>query len=128
MAGFKVDRASQDIKRELTDIMRSLKDPRVQGFLTIVKVELSNDFSYCKIFVSSMDGMEDAKNAVKGLESASGFIKRELGLRLKMRKIPSLKFIPDDSASYGMTISKMLKDIEEKEQAIEAQAGEEDGE
>lgn len=119
MGGFKIDRASQDVKRELTDIMRSLKDPRVQSFLTIVKVELSNDFSYCKVYVSSLDGIEDAKNAVKGLESASGFIKRELGMRLKMRKIPQLKFIPDDTASYGATISKMLKEIE---------IGEEDGE
>lgn len=111
MGGFKVDRISQDVKRELTDIMRSLKDPRVKGFLTIVKVELSNDLSYCKVYVSSIDGMEAAKEAVKGLVSATGYIKREISLRLKMRKIPEFKFIPDDSAQYGATISKKLKEI-----------------
>lgn len=111
MGGFKVDRIAQDVKRELTDILRTLKDPRIKGFLTIVKVELSNDLSYCKVFVSSIDGFESAQEAVKGLVSATGFIKREIGLRLKMRKIPEFKFIPDDSAEYGAEISKKLKEI-----------------
>ena len=111
MGGYKVDRISQDVKRELTDILRTLKDPRIKGFLTIVKVELSNDLSYCKVYVSSIDGIESAKEAIKGLVSATGFIKREIGLRLKMRKIPEFKFIPDDSAEYGAEISKVLKGL-----------------
>ena len=75
MASFRVSRLSEDIHRELTDIMRSLKDPRITGLLSIVKIDLSSDLSSCKVYISSMEGMENAKTAVKGLNSAAGFIR-----------------------------------------------------
>lgn len=80
MAGYKVDRISEDVKRELTDIMRSLKDPRISGLITIVRTEMSKDMSQVKVYVSSMDGIEGAKEAVKGLKSAAGFIRREINI------------------------------------------------
>ena len=73
--GFRVDRTSEDLKRELTDIIRHVKDPRVSSILTIIKVDLSNDMSHCKVYVSSLEGMEKAKEAAKGLNHANGFIK-----------------------------------------------------
>ena len=92
--------------------MRELKDPRVQGkLLTVVKVEVSSDASFAKVFVSSMSGIDDAKTAVKGLDSAMGYIRREVGHRLGLRKTPELKFVADDSIEHGMNIARMLDDL-----------------
>lgn len=111
MGSYRASRTEEDMKRELSDIMRSLKDPRVNGLLSIVKLELSNDLSHCKVFVSAMEGMDAAKNAVKGLQSASGFIKHELNARMKLRKLPEFKFIADDSIAHSADIARMLEDL-----------------
>ena len=71
MASHKIERASEDIRRELTAIFRELKDPRVnQAFLSIVRVEVTNDLSYCTVYVSAIEGLDRAKEALKGLKSA----------------------------------------------------------
>ena len=72
MAGYRIDRVTEDIHRELCDIVRGLKDPRISGFLTVVRVEVSNDLSYAKVYVSAMEGLAAAQNSVKGLKSADG--------------------------------------------------------
>ena len=113
MANVKVLRASEDIRRELADIFRSVKDPRVTGFLTVVKVDLTNDFSYAKVYVSSMDGIDKAKEAVKGLNSAAGYIRREINIRLKLHKSPELKFIADDSIERSAQLLKMIDGLED---------------
>ena len=111
MSSFRTSRTEEDIKRELTDIMRSLKDPRITGLLSIVKLDLSGDMSHCKVFISSMDGLQAAQNAVKGLTSASGYIKHELNARMKLRKVPDFKFIADDSIEHSADISRILSDL-----------------
>ena len=113
MGSYRASRTEEDIKRELSDIIRSLKDPRISGLISIVKLDLSRDMSYCKVYISAMEGMEAAKNAVKGLQSAAGFIKRELNLRMKLRRLPEFKFIADDSIAYSAGIAKMLRDLDE---------------
>ena len=118
MAGYRIDRISEDIKREIVAVMRELKDPRVQGkLLTVVKVEVSSDASFAKVFVSSMRGVADARTAVKGHDSAKGYIRREVGHRLGLRKPPELKFVADDSIEHGMNIARMLDDLKEDEDA-----------
>lgn len=102
---------AEDIKREMTAILRELKDPRIDPMLTIVRTELSGDMSSCKIFVSSFSGLEKAQESVKGLRSAEGFVKRELFRRLKMRKAPELKFIADDSIARSAEINRKLKEL-----------------
>lgn len=82
---------------ELTAIFRSLKDPRIDPMLSIVRTELSRDGSSCKVYVSSLSGIETAKESVKGLKSAAGYIRREVGSRLAMRHTPEFQFIADDS-------------------------------
>lgn len=115
MANHKLGRTTEDIKRELSAIFRELKDPRVTGvFLSIVRVEVTNDLSYCTVYVSALEGLEKAKSAVKGLESASGFIRRELGLRLKLRHVPSLIFNATDSIEYSAEISRILNSLDIK--------------
>lgn len=111
MGSFRASRTEEDVKRELTDIMRSLKDPRITGLISIVKMDLSRDLSHCKVYISSMEGMEAAQNAVKGLTSAAGFIKRELNARMKLRKLPEFQFVADDSIEHSAEISRMLEDL-----------------
>ena len=111
MPSFKAARLGEDVKRELTDIFRGLKDPRVDPMITIVKVELSPDQSYCKIYVSSLEGMDRARETVKGLESGAGYIRRELGHRLQMRRSPELKFVADDSIEHSAEIAKKLSEL-----------------
>ena len=106
MAGFHIDRISEDIKREIISIMRELKDPRISGMLTVVKVEVSGDLSYAKVYISAMEGIDAAKSSVKGLESAGGYIRKQLGSRLHLRKSPELKFIADDSIARVWTFLK----------------------
>ena len=113
MSGHKLGRTTENIKRELTAIFRELKDPRVNScFLSIVRVEVTNDLSYCTVYVSALEGLDSAKNAVKGLKSASGFIRRELGLRLKLRHVPELIFTPTDSIEYSAEISRILNSLD----------------
>lgn len=113
MPNFKAGRLGEDIKRELSVFMRELKDPRITGMLSIVRTEVAGDGSYCRIFISSMDGYEAAKAAVKGFESASGFIKRELSNKLHLRKCPDLKFVADNSIEHSAHINQILRDITE---------------
>ena len=112
MAGHRIDRISEDISRELTAILRTVKDPRVSGtLLTIVRVEVTNDLSYATVYISSMDGMEQARGAVKGLRSAAGYMRRELGRALELRHVPELRFVPDDSIAYSTEISRKLNEL-----------------
>ena len=109
MPSFKNHRMSEDIHRELTDILRSVKDPRVSNMLSVVRVDLSQDGSHCKVFVSSLRGWDDTVDSVRGLKSAAGFIRRELFARLKMRKSPELHFIADDSIERGAEVARKLE-------------------
>jgi ribosome-binding factor A len=113
MASHKIDRVTEDIKRELTAILRELKDPRLQGgLLSIVRVEVSRDLSYCKVYLSAMEGLDRAKRAVEGLKSAAGFVRHELGSRLDLRHVPELQFKATDSIEYSANISRKLHELE----------------
>ena len=112
MAGHRIDRISEDIKREIIAVIRELKDPRVMDkLLTVVRVEVSSDASFAKVYISAMEGLDTAKTAVKGLESATGYIRKEVGKRLRLRKTPELKFIADNSIEHGMNITKIMDDL-----------------
>ena len=112
MAGYRMGRVTEDVRRELMAIVRELKDPRVcDAFISIVRVEVTNDLSFCTVYISSVKGMESAKTALAGLKSASGYIRRELGSALKLRHVPELIFKATDSIEYGAAISKMLNDL-----------------
>lgn len=119
MAGYKTDRVSEDIKREIAAMIRELKDPRIQGMLTVVNVEVSSDASFAKVYVSAMEGIDTAKTAVKGLTSATGYIRREIGKRLHLRKTPELKFIADDSIEKGMNITRLINSVVKEEKPDE---------
>ena len=107
MAGYRKDRVAEDIKREIVALIRELKDPRVKDkMLTVVRVEVSQDLSYAN----------DAKQAVKGLESATGLIRHEVGKRLRLRKAPELKFAADDSVEHGMEIFRKIEALKKDDE------------
>ncbi len=108
MAGYKINRISSDIKIAISDILRDVKDPRVSKLLSVVKINLSADLSYCGVYVSAIEGSEKTKESVKALKGAAGYIRRELGSRLKLRKVPELTFIADDSIEVSSQISKII--------------------
>ena len=109
---------SEDIRRIISGKMRDLKDPRIGGgeMLTVVRCEVAGDGSFCKVYISSLEGIERSKEAVKGFESASGYLKREISNVLKLRKAPDLKFVADDSAEYSARISETLKRVVPEEE------------
>ena len=113
MPSFKLGRTTEDIHRELSAILREVKDPRVKDcLLSVVRAEVTNDLSYCTVYVSTMEGLSRTKEAVQGLKSAAGFIRRELGRRLSLRHVPQLIFKATDSIEYGTHISKLLHDLQ----------------
>ena len=112
MPGHRADRVAEDIRREIVAVMKEIKDPRVaERFLTVVRVNVSGDLSSAKIFVSSLKNIEEAEEAVKVLNKASGFIRHEVGHNLRLRKAPELLFVADDSIEHGMEIVKKLDSI-----------------
>lgn len=119
MGSYRMDRTGEDIMRELTAILRTVKDPRVTGLISIVRAEVTRDMSYATVYISSMDGMDAAKTAVKGLTSAAGYMRRELGLALKLRHVPELRFVADDSIAYSSHIAEQLNKLEVEKQRTE---------
>lgn len=117
MAGYRINRVSEDIKRELVAVIRELKDPRVKDkLITVVRVEVSSDASFAKAYISALEGLDTAKEAVKGLKSATGYIRREIGQRLHLRKTPELTFVADDSIEHGMNIVKIMDELRTEEE------------
>ncbi|MBQ9114687.1 MAG: 30S ribosome-binding factor RbfA [Clostridia bacterium] len=107
-----IDRVNSEIMKELMGLIRNeLKDPRVRDcqMLSIMRVETTGDLKYAKVFVSVMDG--NAQEVVKGLNASAGFLRNALFNRLKIRAVPTLIFVLDDSIDYGFKIEKILKEI-----------------
>ena len=110
MASNRINRINEEIQKELSSLFRGLKDPRVQGgMVTITHVDTTSDLRYARIFVSVLDKAQE-KDVVKGLKSAAGYLRRELGASLRLRYTPELQFIADDSIEYGAHILELLRD------------------
>ena len=112
MAKNRIGRINEEIQKELSSLMRTLKDPRLQnGLLTITHVETTPDLRFSKIFISALDKSQEA-DMMKGLKSAAGYLRRELGIALKLRYTPELHFVADDSILQGAHILEMLRNPE----------------
>ena len=116
MAGFKINRVASDIKIALADLLREVQDPRISKLLSIVKLDVSGDMSYATVYVSAIEGNEKTKESVKALKGAAGYLRRELGSKLKLRKVPELRFIADDSIEISANISKIVNSFEKNEE------------
>lgn len=105
-------RIENEIKKEVALIIANdIKDPRVSSLISVTAVELSNDLEFAKIFISVLGDDQSKQDAVDGLENATGFIKREIGSRLKLRHIPELSFKIDDSIERGIYMDKLIQDV-----------------
>ena len=111
MASNRIGRINEEIQRELSTLIRTVKDPRVHGLVSITAVDTTSDLRYSKIYVSVLD-KSDVKEVVKGLKSAGGYLRRELGRALQLRYTPELVFQADDSIEKGSHILKLLHDVE----------------
>ena len=121
MPSYHLSRHAEDIKRELTALLRELKDPRVQDkLLTVVRVHLSGDGSTAKVYISAIEGLDAARASVKALQSAAGFVRGEIGRRLHLRKAPELRFIADNSIEEGTAILRTIESLDSKEETNEA--------
>ena len=112
MASARIGRINDDIQRILADRLRQVKDPRVsdQGMITITRVDTTGDLRYAKVWLS-VYGLKDEKEFKKGLKSASGWLRRELGSTLKLVYTPELVFEVDHSIEYGAKISGILDNL-----------------
>ena len=112
MPSNRISRINEEIQRELSALIRTLKDPRLQGgLLTITHVEATSDLRYAKIHVYALDKSQE-KEMLKGLKSAAGYLRREMGASLGLRYTPELQFVADDSIEKGAKILEMLRDPE----------------
>ena len=113
MSTNKLQRINEDIQRTLAALLREVKDPRVrQGMLSVLAVDTTSDLKFCKVYLSVL-GLEDEKGLLKGLQSASGYLRRALGQALSLRHTPELIFKLDKSIEHGAHVSKILQGLEE---------------
>ena len=108
MASNRIGRINEEIQRELSTLIRSVKDPRVTGMISITAVDTTPDLKFAKIYISVLD-KSDCTQVLKGLKSASGWLRRELGHSLNLRYTPELTFVRDDSIDQGAHILDLLR-------------------
>lgn len=109
---IKNTRVNTEVQRELSNIIRGgIKDPRVAPMTSVVSVEVAPDLKTCKAYISVLGDEEAQQNTVKGLQSAEGYIRRELAHTLNMRNTPEIKFVLDQSIEYGVMMSKKISEV-----------------
>ena len=111
MPSNRIGRINEEIQRELASLLRTVKDPRVHGMVSITAVDTTSDLRYAKVYVSVLD-QSDVNEVLKGLKSAGGYLRRELGAALSLRYTPELVFERDDSMAKGAHILSLLRDPE----------------
>lgn len=113
MSNLRANRVAEEIKKELGDILTvKLKDPRV-GFVTVTDVEVTGDLQQAKIFISVLGDDEKKNETLLGLAKAKGFIRTEIGKRIRLRKTPEISFEYDEALEYGNRIETILRDLKE---------------
>ena len=111
MASNRIGRINEEIQREMSSLIRTVKDPRVSGMISVTAVNTTPDLKFCKVYISVLD-KSDVAQVLKGLKSASGYLRRELGRALNLRNTPELTFVRDDSIDQGAHILDMLRNPE----------------
>lgn len=115
MAKERINKINEEMRRELSAILREVKDSRIPMMTSIVAVNVANDLSYAKVYVSVMGDEEVQKKALEGLKSASGFIRREAGRKMTIRHTPELIFELDRSIEHGAHINEVISSLKKNE-------------
>ena len=114
----RIERVNSLIRQEISHLLqRQVKDPRLSNFIAVTEVSTSADLKYAKVFVSCMGSKEEKQETLSVLASASGFFRRELAKRLKLRYIPILNFQWDDSIEQGDHLLQLIDEVTQKETA-----------
>ena len=112
MSQVRSDRMNEEVKKTVSEIIREMKDPRISTMTTITQSEVTKDLKYAKLMVSVYaENDADRKRTVEALNHAAGFIAHELGARMRIRCVPQLKFLLDESIAYSVHIGKILNDL-----------------
>lgn len=117
MANNRKGRINEEILRELSMLIRTLKDPRITGLVSITHVDVTPDMRYARVFVSRLGDDKALADCIKGLRSAGGYLRRELAARLTIRYTPELVFVPDDSIVHGAHIMELLESLDDRKDA-----------
>ena len=114
----RINRISEEMKKEVSNIIQNeLKDPRIPELISVVLANVAKDLRYAKFYVSMLGTEEEKKNAIAGLKSAAGFIRREIGHRMQLRYTPEVQFELDNSIEHGAYISKLINETVRKDDA-----------
>lgn len=108
---IKNTRVNTEVQRELSDIIRNMKDPRVAPWTSVVAASVAPDLKTCKAYISVLGDEEARKNTLQGLQSAVGYIRRQLAGELNLRNTPEITFILDQSIEYGINMSKRIDEV-----------------
>lgn len=104
-------RLNSEVQKELSQIIRDVKDPRVSPWTGVVEVYVAPDLKTCKVWVSVLGSEEDRDNTIKGLQSAAGYIRHELAVRMNLRNTPELTFISDTTTEYGVDMIHKIDEV-----------------
>lgn len=105
----RIDKINEEVRRELANVIRDLKDSRIPMMTSVVSVSVTNDLRYAKAYISVMGDEETQKKAMEGLKSAAGFVRREIGRKVDLRYTPEFIFELDKSIEHGAHIDELLK-------------------
>ena len=121
MGQYRIQRLNDQLRDEISQLILrgEVKDPRVSNFLSINRVEVTNDLSYAKVYVSSFLPENQVKKGVDGLQAAAGFIQREIAKKLRIRQFPKLQFLVDAGMKAGFDMVQKLNELEKEEKEIE---------
>ena len=109
----RIERISEEFQKALAECIRTLKDPRVRELMiSVTRCEVTGDLRYAKAFISVFGSEQQKKDAMRGLKSASGYLRREVAARIRLRYAPEIIFVADDSIVHGAHINQMLNDLE----------------
>ena len=109
---IKSTRINGEVKRVLAEIIRSeIKDPRIHPFTSVVEVEVAPDLKTCKAWISVLGDDEAVKDTLAGLRSAEGYIRNQLAKKVNLRNTPEIRFIMDQSIAYGVSMSKLIDEV-----------------
>lgn len=114
MSFDRTDRVSEELKKELAALIPNLKDPRISDMCSVISATITKDFKYAKAYISVLGTEKEKEDTLKGLSSAAGFIRKEIGKSLRLRHTPELTFELDSSIEYGAHISKLLSNLEKR--------------
>ena len=107
----RTSRISEEMKKEISDIIHNeIKDPRLPKLISVMSVNVTKDLRYAKVYVSILGDDEEKRNAIRGLKSAAGYIRREVGRRMQIRFTPEIQFELDNSIEQGIYITKLIED------------------